>query len=69
MKKWLVGSAALAVLLGLATYVVAGPYLAIHGIRAALAEQDTAKLQRHVDFPSLRVNLRAQVEDLSLIHI
>lgn len=63
MKKWLVGGAALAVLLGLATYVVAGPYLAIHGIRTALAEQDTAKLQRHVDFPSLRVNLRAQVED------
>ncbi len=63
MKKWLMGGALLAVVLGLVTYVVAGPYLAIHGIRTALAEQDTAKLERHVDFPALRVNLRAQVED------
>lgn len=61
MKKWI----ALAVLLiaGLLGYLAAGPYLAIHGIRQALAEQDTAKLERHVDFPALRVNLRAQVED------
>ena len=63
MKKWVVGGVLLAVVLGLCAYVVAGPYLAIHGIRTALAEQDTAKLQRHVDFPALRVNLRAQVED------
>lgn len=63
MKKWLVGGVLLAVVLGMVAYVVAGPYLAIHGIRTALAEQDTAKLERHVDFPALRVNLRAQVED------
>jgi hypothetical protein len=63
MKRWLVGGVLLALVLGLATYVVAGPYLAIYGIRTALAEQDTAKLERHVDFPALRVNLRAQVED------
>lgn len=63
MKKWLVGGVLLVFLLGLATYVVAGPYLALHGIRTALAEQDTARLQKHVDFPALRVNLRAQVED------
>lgn len=63
MKRWLVGGVLLALVMGVATYVVAGPYLAIHGIRTALAEQDTAKLERHVDFPALRVNLRAQVED------
>lgn len=62
-KKWLVSGVLLAVVLGLCAYVVAGPYLALHGIRTALAEQDTAKLERHVDFPALRVNLRAQVED------
>lgn len=61
MKKWI--ALVLAVLLGLAAYVAAGPYLAIHGIRTALAEQDTGRLQKHVDFPALRVNLRAQVED------
>ncbi len=61
MKKWI--ALALAVLLALLGYVAAGPYLAIHGIRQALAEQDMGKLQRHVDFAAVRVNLRAQVED------
>jgi hypothetical protein len=47
----------------LIAYVAAGPYLAINGIRKALAAQDVAALQRHVDFPALRVNVKAQVED------
>lgn len=61
MKKWI--ALLLAVVLALGAYVVAGPYLAINGIRQALAEQDTGKLERHVDFPALRVSLKAQVED------
>lgn len=61
MKKWI--ALALVVLLALLGYVAAGPYLAIHGIRSALAEQDMGKLERHVDFAAVRVNLRAQVED------
>lgn len=44
-------------------YVAAGPYLAINGIRKALAEQDVAALERHVDFPALRVNMKAHLED------
>lgn len=47
----------------LLAYVAAGPYLAIDGIRRALAAQDVGALQRHVDFPALRVNMKAQVED------
>ncbi len=47
----------------LVAYVAAGPYLAINGIRKALQAQDVAALQRHVDFPALRVNMKAQVED------
>ncbi|RYZ70833.1 MAG: DUF2939 domain-containing protein [Lysobacteraceae bacterium] len=61
MKKWI--ALALVAVLLLGGYVAAGPYLAIHGIRQALAEQDTARLERHVDFPALRVSLKAQVED------
>ena len=61
MKKWI--ALLVAVLLALGTYVVAGPYLAINGIRTALAEQDTGKLERHVDFPALRVSIKAQMED------
>lgn len=61
MKKWIALVAVL--LIALVGYVVAGPYLAINGIRTALADQDTAKLERHVDFPALRVNIKAQLED------
>lgn len=61
MKKWI--ALIVVLLLALGGFVVAGPYIAIHGIRDALAEQDTAKLERHVDFPALRINLRAQLQD------
>ena len=61
MKKWI--ALAVVLLLALGSYVAAGPYLAIHGIRTALAEQDTGKLEKHVDFPALRVSLKAQAED------
>lgn len=62
MKKlwWLVP---LLLLLALGTYVVAGPYLAIRGISQAIERQDTAALARHVDFPMLRANLKAQLDD------
>lgn len=44
-------------------YVAAGPYLAIHGISEAIEKRDTAQLSRHVDFPALRINLKAQLGD------
>lgn len=61
MKRWLLLAGLLATLL--AAYVVAGPYLAINGIRHALVEQDAGKLAHFVDFPALRVNLKAQLDD------
>lgn len=64
MNKWL--ALALAALVTLAAYVAAGPYLAINGVRTALKDQDTAALARHVDFPVLRANVRAQVDDYLL---
>ena len=63
MKKWIALALVLASLLALGAYVAAGPFLAMNGIRTALAEQDVAKLSRHIDFPALRVSLKAQVED------
>ncbi|TAA23671.1 DUF2939 domain-containing protein [Pseudoxanthomonas winnipegensis] len=62
MRKWMLVVPLLGLLL-LAGFVAAGPYIAIHGIRDALAEQDTGKLDRYVDFPTLRLNLRAQLQD------
>ncbi len=61
MKKWL--ALAVLILVALLAYVAAGPYLAINGIRTALAERDASALERHVDFPALRVNMKAHLED------
>ena len=61
MKKWIALTVVL--LLALGAYVVAGPYLAINGIRTALIEQDTGRLERHVDFPALRVSIKAKMQD------
>lgn len=61
MKHWIAAGALL--LAALLAYVAAGPYLAINGIRAALAERDVSALERHVDFPALRVNMKAHLED------
>ena len=61
MKKWI--ALAIVVLLACAGYVAVGPYLALHGIRVALAEQDAGQLERRVDFPAVRVSIRAQLED------
>jgi len=61
MKKWI--ALALALLISLGAYVAAGPYLTMRGIQQALAVQDTRKLERHVDFPAVRVSVKAQLED------
>ncbi|MCF7752056.1 DUF2939 domain-containing protein [Bacillus subtilis subsp. subtilis] len=61
MKKlpWLL----LAVLLVLAGVFFSGPYLTVRGLAQAIQTRDTAKLDRYVDFPLLRANLRAQLND------
>lgn len=61
MKKLLLSLALLAALL-LALFMVS-PLYAVHGIRTALRENDDAALARHVDFPALQRNLRAQSDD------
>lgn len=61
MKKWI--ALIVLVLALLAGYVAAGPYLTVNAIRKAVQEQDTAALSEHVDFPALRLSLKAQLED------
>lgn len=61
MRRWLaLGALVFALLLG---WVLAGPWLAIDGIRKAVAENNSAALQRHVDFPQLRANLKVRADD------
>lgn len=61
MKKWLALPVVAAVLL--LGWLIAGPYLTINQIRDAIRAQDSAALAGHVDFPALRANLKAQIED------
>ncbi len=51
------------VLLAFAGWIAAGPYMAIHGIRKAIEAGDIPRLERHVDYPMLRANVKAQIED------
>lgn len=61
MKKWIAAVLLLVVLL--AGYVVAGPFMTVHGIRNAVKAGDTAALPRHIDFAAVRLSLKAQVDD------
>lgn len=62
-KKWLgIAAIALALILVLA-YAVAGPYLAMRGIDRAVSARKYGDLARYVDFPALRSNIKAQMQD------
>ena len=61
MKKWIALIVLVAVLL--LGYLAAGPFITYHAIREAVQSQDTAELAEHVDFPTLRRNLKLQVDD------
>lgn len=53
----------LVLLLGLVALWAAGPWLAMRGIDQAIAARSPAQLEKHIDFPALRVNLKAQLAD------
>lgn len=61
MKKWLALPIVLLVLL--AGYIAAGPFLTVNAIREAVETRNTARLSRHVDFPALRGSIKLQVDD------
>lgn len=61
LRRIVIAVAVLLVLL--LAWIAAGPWLAIRGIEKAIETRDTAALERHVDFPRLRINLKAQLDD------
>jgi hypothetical protein len=61
MKKWI--ALLVLVVLAFAGWIAAGPFLTVNAIREAVATEDTAALQKHVDFAAVRSSLRGQVED------
>ncbi|ABC78003.1 DUF2939 domain-containing protein [Syntrophus aciditrophicus] len=58
MKKaaWII----IVLLIVIAGYVAAGPFLTAYSIRTALVEQDSEKLSDNIDFPALRQNVKDQ---------
>lgn len=60
--RWLAWGAC-AVLLALLAYTVAGPWLAINGIRNLVASGEYGQLWRFVDFPRLRESVRPQIQE------
>lgn len=50
-------------LLVVAGWWFSGPYLTVHGLSQAIEQRDSARLDRYVDFPRVRLSLRAQVSD------
>lgn len=53
---------ALGLLLALAGYVAAGPYLAVNGLRRVVASGQYGELWRFVDYDRLRESLRPQLQ-------
>lgn len=59
MKKGVWGLGLL--LVALAGYVIAGPYLTVSEIKAGIVEKDSEKLSENIEFPTLRQNLKEQM--------
>lgn len=57
MKKTLAGAAIFLV----AAYVFALPYITVHQIRQAVKARDSVALSEHIDFPSVRLSLKDQL--------
>lgn len=49
--------------LGLLAWVAAAPWLTVNAMRHAAERGDAAAVARHIDFPALRENLKAQLAD------
>lgn len=60
-RQWLIGGVATLVL-ALLAFVVAGPWLAMNGIRNVVASGDYGQLYRFVDFERLRDSVRPQLQ-------
>ncbi len=48
-------------LVALLGYAAVGPLITIHQIKSAIEQQDSEKLSEYVDFPTLRTNLKEQL--------
>jgi len=64
MKK--IASIVIFVLVVIAGYVAAGPFLTAYSIRTALVDQNSQKLSENIDFPALRQNVKDQLRAIMM---
>lgn len=50
------------VMLGVGGYWFASPYLALHDMRSAAIDLDADRLNQHIDYDKLRINMKAQFQ-------
>jgi hypothetical protein len=62
MKK--IGGSAVLFVIIIAGYVTAGPFITIYQIKSGVEDRDSEKLSEHIDFPTLRTNLKQQLNVL-----
>lgn len=66
-KTLIIGGAVCAA--ALAAAYLGSPFLAIHGLRDAAASGNRDRLERAVDFPSVRESLKSQLQTMMMAHL
>ena len=51
----------ISIVLGIAIYIAAGPFLSLYSTRSAIMEKDKEKLSKNIDFTKLRPSLQEQI--------
>jgi len=49
------------IIVALIGYAAVGPLITIHQIKSGVEQQDSEKLSEHIDFPTLRTNIKEQI--------
>ena len=62
MKR--IGSIVVLFVIIIVGYVTAGPFITIYQIKSGVEDQDSDKLSEHIDFTTLRTNLKEQLNVL-----
>jgi Protein of unknown function (DUF2939) len=60
-KKTLI-SASLGIIGLFSSWFYFSPYLTVQGIQKAASEKDTQEISKHIDYPALRENIKAQIQ-------
>lgn len=63
LRAWVIIALLGVLAAGLIGWVAVGPVRTVSNIRSAMEAGDTSELSRHIDFPRLRINLKARLAE------